>query len=52
MQSVLIHCFSSKLNELKEIQKLRDRPNGVSIVGLALGTKVAVEDEIVAVSTN
>lgn len=35
---------------MKKIQKLRERPNGVSIVGLALGTKVAVEDEIVAVN--
>ncbi|XP_018574844.1 telomere length and silencing protein 1 homolog isoform X3 [Anoplophora glabripennis] len=39
---------SSKLKEMKAIQKLRERPNGVSIVGLALGTKVTAEDEIVA----
>ncbi|KAJ8924990.1 hypothetical protein NQ315_001155 [Exocentrus adspersus] len=39
---------SSKLNEMKELQKLRERPNGVSLMGLALGTKVALEDEIVA----
>ncbi|GLV42784.1 uncharacterized protein CBL_03524 [Carabus blaptoides fortunei] len=30
---------------MKDRQKLRRRPNGVSIVGLALGTKVSVEDE-------
>lgn len=41
---------SCKLSEMKEIQKLRGRPNGVSIVGLALGTKVGAEDEIVGVS--
>ncbi|KAJ8970601.1 hypothetical protein NQ314_001136, partial [Rhamnusium bicolor] len=43
-----VEQVSSKLNEMKEIQKLRGRPNGVSIVGLALGTKVALEDEMVA----
>ncbi|XP_046390444.1 telomere length and silencing protein 1 homolog isoform X2 [Ischnura elegans] len=31
---------------MKSLQKLRRRPNGVSIVGLALGKKVSVEEEI------
>lgn len=35
---------------MKEIQKLRERPNGMSLVGLALGKKVDLEDEIVAVN--
>ncbi|XP_046390443.1 telomere length and silencing protein 1 homolog isoform X1 [Ischnura elegans] len=36
----------AKLEEMKSLQKLRRRPNGVSIVGLALGKKVSVEEEI------
>lgn len=44
--------FSNKLESLKEIQSLRKRPNGVNVIGLALGTKVTVEDEVVAVSIN
>lgn len=42
--------ISSKLNEMKELQRLRERPNGISVVGLALGTKVAPEVEGVTVS--
>ncbi|CAH1953488.1 unnamed protein product [Acanthoscelides obtectus] len=38
---------SSKLSEMRELQKLRERPNGVSIVGLALGTKIPPEEEII-----
>ncbi|XP_065360233.1 splicing factor C9orf78 [Calliphora vicina] len=34
------------LEEIKERQKLRERPHGVSIVGLALGKKLAPEEEI------
>ncbi|XP_019866502.2 telomere length and silencing protein 1 homolog isoform X1 [Aethina tumida] len=37
---------STKLEDLKELQNLRKRPNGVSVVGLALGTKVTIEDEV------
>lgn len=37
---------------MKEIQKLRERPNGVSLVGLALGKKVNLEDEISVVTIN
>lgn len=35
---------------MKEIQKLRGRPNGVSLVGLALGKNVELEDETAAVN--
>lgn len=36
----------AKLEEAKEIQKLRERPNGVSVVTLATGQKVSVDEEI------
>lgn len=35
---------------MKEIQKLRERPKGVSLVGLALGKNVNLEDEIAVVN--
>lgn len=47
----IVYIFSLKLGEMKDLQKLRKRPNGVSIVGLALGTKVSVEDEASGVCT-
>ncbi|XP_016934911.2 splicing factor C9orf78 [Drosophila suzukii] len=34
------------LDEIKERQRLRQRPNGVSLVGLALGKKIAPEEEL------
>lgn len=40
----------AKLEETKERQKLRSRPKGVSLVGLALGKKLAPEEEIAIVS--
>ncbi|XP_057668405.1 splicing factor C9orf78 [Diorhabda carinulata] len=36
----------AKLQEMREIQKLRERPSGVDIVGLALGTKITTDNEI------
>lgn len=42
-----IKQVSSKLEEMKEVQNLRKKPNGINIVGLALGTKVTLEDEII-----
>lgn len=36
----------AKLEEAKEIQKLRERPNGVSIIALATGLKPTIEEEI------
>lgn len=35
---------------MKEIQRLRGRPKGVSLVGLALGKKVDMEGESSAVN--
>ena len=48
-----INLFShrTKLEETKERQRLRNRPNGVSIAGLALGKKLAPSEEISIVST-
>nr|CAH7758558.1 unnamed protein product [Callosobruchus chinensis] len=40
-----IEQVSSKLTEMRELQKLRERPNGVSIVGLALGTNISSEED-------
>lgn len=31
---------------MKDLQKLRQRPNGISIVGLALGKKLTTEEEV------
>lgn len=36
----------SKLEETKVLQKLRERPNGVSVVALATGQKTTLEEEI------
>ncbi|XP_022120976.2 telomere length and silencing protein 1 homolog [Pieris rapae] len=36
----------AKLQEAKELQKLRQRPNGVSIIALATGQKTTLEDEV------
>ncbi|GJQ87996.1 hypothetical protein Trydic_g12922 [Trypoxylus dichotomus] len=38
----------SKLGDLKEIQNMRKRARGVSLISLALGKKVSVEEEAVA----
>lgn len=44
-----IISFSRKLEEMKTLQKLRKRQNGVSIVALTLGKKVVTEDEALVV---
>lgn len=36
----------AKLLETKEIQKLRERPNGVSVMALATGQKLNIEEDI------
>ena len=36
----------SKLEETKEKQKLRNKPHGVNIMGLALGKKISMEEEV------
>ncbi|XP_044752885.1 telomere length and silencing protein 1 homolog isoform X2 [Coccinella septempunctata] len=38
---------SSKLSEMRELQELRKKPHGVSVIGLALGKKVTVEEEVI-----
>lgn len=35
---------------MKSMQKLRDRPNGVNIISLALGEKLSQEEEKLMVS--
>lgn len=36
----------ARLEEARELQKLRERPNGVSLIALATGQKVSIEEEI------
>jgi hypothetical protein len=45
----MFYFFSLKLEEMKTLQKLRKRQNGVSIVSLALGKRVTTEDEALVV---
>lgn len=45
----IIFSYRSKLEELMTVQKLRERPKGVNIVGLALGDAVSSIDVIVDV---
>ena len=45
----ILSYLRSILEETKEIQNLRRRPNGVNAVGLALGKVYAEEDEITTV---
>ncbi|KAK9885771.1 hypothetical protein WA026_013641 [Henosepilachna vigintioctopunctata] len=42
-----IEEVSSKLLEMKKLQELRKKPHGVSVIGLALGKKVTVEEEVI-----
>lgn len=37
---------------MKELQNLRKKPNGISVVSLALGTTVTKEEEITTVRLN
>ncbi|XP_063701570.1 splicing factor C9orf78 [Culicoides brevitarsis] len=37
----------TKINEMKDKQKLRQKPNGINVIGLALGKKITTEEEIV-----
>nr|SVE75435.1 EOG090X0F7F [Daphnia dolichocephala] len=36
----------TKLEEAKELQKLRERPHGISAVALALGKQITIEEEV------
>lgn len=38
--------------ETKQRQKLRNKPNGVNIIGLALGKKITIEQELTNVTVN
>jgi len=38
--------YRTKLEDIKEIQKQRDRPKGVSSVGLALGKKITQSEDV------
>lgn len=44
IQLISIPLNSAKLEETRLAQKLRVKPNGVNIVGLAIGVKVTQED--------
>jgi hypothetical protein len=37
--------FRSKVEEAKELQKLRQRPHGISAVALAVGKRITLEEE-------
>ncbi|KAL5285524.1 C9orf78 family protein [Megaselia abdita] len=38
----------SKIEEMKEIQRLRERSKGISLAGLAVGRKLALEEEVLS----
>lgn len=40
--------FRTKIEEMRDLQKLRLKPNGINVVGLALGKKFKVEEEVTA----
>jgi hypothetical protein len=44
--------YRKKLEEMKTMQRLRDRPNGVNIISLALGEKLSQEEEKLMVNIN
>lgn len=50
IHNAFIIFYRIKLEEMKTMQKLRDRPNGVNIVTLALGEKLSQEEEKLMVS--
>ena len=42
--------YRTKVDDIKELQKLRERPKGVSSVGLALGKKISQTEDVDSVS--
>lgn len=46
-----ISFYRSQLEELKTLQKLRERPRGVNIISLAHGQKVSDEEDMLVVSS-
>lgn len=49
---LFISRIRAKLEETKLKQKLRLKPNGVNVIGLAIGQKVNIEDVITKVSSD
>ena len=52
---IACHTFSiyftrNKLEDIKELQKMREKPKGVSSVGLALGKKISQTEDVDSVS--
>jgi hypothetical protein len=46
----IIYNFRSKLGDIKELQKSRERQKGVNIVGLALGKKIPKTEDVDSVN--
>lgn len=46
------HEHSAKLEETKQAQKLRIKPNGVNVIGLTIGAKVTTEDLLTKVCSH
>lgn len=46
----VVSFYRSQLEELKTLQKLRERPRGVNIISLAHGQKVSDEEDMLVVS--
>ena len=42
--------YRNKLEDIKELQKMREKPKGVSSVGLALGKKISQTEDVDSVS--
>ena len=51
--TIMIMCIycRTKVDDIKELQKLRERPKGVSSVGLALGKKISQTEDVDSVCT-
>lgn len=47
----VVSFYRSQLEELKTLQKLRERPRGVNIISLAHGQKVSDEEDMLVVSS-
>lgn len=47
----MVSFYRSQLEELKTLQKLRERPRGVNIISLAHGQKVSDEEDMLVVSS-
>lgn len=43
---IIVNSCRSKLEETKLKQKLREKPSGVNVIGLAIGKKITIEDVV------